>query len=246
MNPETAAGARTSHRAWVEIDHAAIADNVAALRGLGRPGQQVIGVVKANAYGHGDAETARTLVAAGVERLAVATVDEGIGLRDAGIESPVVVLFEMSDAEAPRAVAAGLEATVFTARGVVAIARAAASAGSRGRVHLKIDTGLGRQGVHPSEALGVAREIITQGELELVGTYTHLAVPGEDEAFTDLQLVRLGRALDSLRGSGLHPGLVHVSGTGGVLAGVAPFADAIRPGLGLYGLAPRWASARAA
>jgi alanine racemase len=232
---------RSRHRAWIEIDHDALAANVSILRGLAGARKAVIGVVKANAYGHGDVDVARTLVASGVERLAVATVDEGVRLRAAGVDVPVLVLFEMDAPAAARAVAAGLDATLYSRRGVAALASAAA--GGRTAAHLKVDTGLGRQGAEPADALAVALDVVSQAGIELAGTYTHLAAPGDDDAFTDLQLVRFARALDSLRTSGLDPGLVHVAGTGGVLGGVAPFADAIRPGLGLYGMTPSWASA---
>ena len=236
------APAPSAHRAWIEVDHSAIASNLAAIRRVGRPGQQVIGVVKANAYGHGDVAVAATLERNGVDRLAVATVDEGVRLREAGIEAPVLVLFEMTERETDRAVRAGLEATLFSPRGVEALAAAASRSGRVAAAHLKIDTGLGRQGSEPSEAVRVALDAAARG-ISLVGTFTHLAVPGDDDAYTDLQMVRFARALDWMRGSGIDPGLVHVSGTGGILARVGAFADAIRPGLALYGMTPPWAAA---
>ena len=232
----------TAHRAWITIDHDAIVANVAALRRLAEPGQQVIGVVKANAYGHGDVAVAETLASAGVERFAVATVSEALRVRSASTgDLPILVLFEMTKAEAPAALAAPLEATVYSQRGIDALEAAAAADGRRVAVHLKVDTGLARQGVEPSDAVAVALAIARSRSLELVGTYTHLAVPGEDETYTEIQLVRFARALDWIRSAGVEPGLVHVAGTGGVLAGVGRFADAIRPGLGLYGLFPPWA-----
>ena len=233
---------RSAHRAWIEVDHRAIVANLAALRARGRPGQQVIAVVKANAYGHGDRDVAATLVAAGVDRLAVATIGEALRLRDAGISASILVLYELTQAEAPAAAAARLEITVFSARGIRAAGEAAVAAGVEIGVHLKIDTGLGRQGVDPGGVGAAAAEIGRQRALRLAGTYTHLAVPGEDQVHTETQLVGFARALDHLRSSGIDPGIVHAAGTGGILAGVARFADAVRPGLGLYGLRPAWAA----
>jgi hypothetical protein len=112
--------ARSPHRAWVEIDHVAIRFNLAALRARA-PGSDVIAVVKANAYGHGDVAVARTLVAAGVERLAVATVDEGLRLRDAGIAAPIIVLWGIGPAEA--SVVVQDEQRIARARGAEAGAR---------------------------------------------------------------------------------------------------------------------------
>jgi alanine racemase len=232
--------ARSPHRAWIEVDHPAIRSNLAALRARA-PGSGVIAVVKANAYGHGDVAVARTLVAAGVERLAVATVDEGVRLRDAGIAAPIVVLWGIGPAEVSVVVEVRLEPIVYDARSIELLE--AAEADQPIRVHLKVDTGLGRQGATPDDAVELAARIAASHRLELAGTMSHLAVPGEDDAYTDVQLLRLARVLDTMRSAGIDPGLVHVSATGGLLAGATDGARAIRPGLALYGLQPPWAAA---
>jgi alanine racemase len=235
----TAAG--SPHRAWIEVDHDAIRHNLAVVRRRA-PGARVIGIVKANAYGHGDVAVARTLVDGGVERLGVATVDEGIALREAGITVPILVLWGIGASEVEALRAADLEPIVADLRSVEMLA----SARGRGRigVHLKVDTGLHRQGADPDEALSSAAAIARSAALELVGTMSHLAVPGEDDAHTEVQLLRLARVLDAMRSAGIDPGIVHVSATGGILSGAAVAADAVRPGLALYGLAPSWATAR--
>jgi alanine racemase len=234
-------GGHSPHRAWVEVDHTAIRSNLAALRRLAGTDKQTIAVVKANAYGHGDVAVAETLLAEGVERLAVATVSEALRLRAAGIVAPVLVLWGLGAPEAPLAVAADLEATVYAARDVELLERAAAQAGRRASVQLKVDSGLGRQGIDPEAAVDLALRIARSRQLRLVGTYSHLAVPGEDDAYTEVQLLRLAQALDAMRSAGVDPGLVHVSASGGILAGAGGFADALRPGLLLYGLLPDWA-----
>lgn len=225
------------HRAWIEVDHDAIRHNLALLRGLVGPGAAVMGVVKANAYGHGDVPVARTLVDAGVERLAVATLTEGLVLREAGIEVPVLVLWGIGEPEAEPLVAAGLEAIVYRPEDVTLIGDAAARAGRHASVHLKVDTGLGRQGIEPEAAVDLAVTVTRHRGLALAGTFTHLAVPGDDVAYTDMQLLRFARALDGMRSAGIDPGLVHASASGGILAGAGTF-DAVRPGIALYGLLP--------
>jgi len=227
------------HRAWLEIDHAAIRGNVRAIRER-VPDAEIIGVVKANAYGHGDVAVARTLVGMDVERLAVATVDEGVRLRDAGIGAPIVVLWGIGPREAAAVADADLEPIVYDDRSLDMLERAAGD--RRIRVHLKVDTGLGRQGAGPDDAVVLAARIARSPQLVLAGTMSHLAVAGEDDAYTEVQLLRLARTLDSMRSAGIDPGLVHVSATGGMLAGAVAFAGAIRPGLALYGLLPAWAS----
>jgi alanine racemase len=228
-----------AHRpAWIEIDHPAIRHNLARLRSLVTPGTAVIGVVKANAYGHGDIQVARTLLGEGVERLAVATVDEGLALRAAGIGAPVLVLWGIGVGEVESALQADLELLLHRPADVGDLASAARRVGRRAAVHLKVDSGLGRQGIEPEAAIELAVAAAREPEIDLVGTFSHLAVPGEDDAYTDVQLLRFARALDGMRSAGVDPGIVHVSASGGILAGAGSFADAIRPGLALYGMVP--------
>ena len=232
------APARSPHRAWIEVDHAAITHNLAVIRHLAGAGKQVIGVVKANAYGHGDVEVSRTLLAAGVERLGVATLGEGLKLRAAGIDAPILVLWGLGEPEAEPAIASDLEPVVYSEEAIDMLERAAARLGRRASVQLKVDTGMGRQGAEPELAINLAVAIARSRHLRLVGTFSHLAVPGEDDSHTDVQLVRLAQALDAIRSAGVDPGLVHVAASGGIVAGVGGFADAVRPGLMLYGMKP--------
>jgi alanine racemase len=235
---------RSPHRAWIEIDHRALLENLAAVRRLAGAGKQVIAVVKANAYGHGDVAAAGTLLDGGVERLAVATVPEALRLRAAHITAPILVLWGVGQPEAGPAVDADLELTVFDTRSLRLLEGAAEAVGRRASVHLKIDTGLGRQGSDPGAAIEIALGIVRSRDLRLIGTYSHLAAPGEDDAFSEVQLLRMAQVLDGMRSAGIDPGLIHVSASGGILAGIGDFADAVRPGLALYGLVPDWAADR--
>lgn len=233
------------HRAWIEVDHAAIRTNLALVRSMAGDAQ-VIAVVKANAYGHGAVPVARTLIGAGVERLAVATIEEGTRLRDAGIGTPIMLLWGIGPDEVADVLVHGLEPIVYDETIVEVLEGEAARAGRRLSVHLKVDSGLGRQGAGPDEALTIAARVARSPHLNLAGTMSHLAVPGEDDAYTEVQHLRLARVVDAMRSSGIDPGLVHVSASGGILAGGAGVtqADAVRPGLALYGLLPGWAADR--
>lgn len=233
----------SAHRAWIRIDHGALRENLAAVRRLAGS-QAVIGVVKANAYGHGAVEVARTLVAEGVDRLAVATLGEALELRAAGVGVPIVVFFRLTADEVDRAVAADLEPVVYDHETVAMLERAASTGNRRTAVQLKVDTGLGRQGIEPDAAVNLAAAIVRSPHLELAGTFSHLAVPGEDDAFTDVQVMRLARTVDAMRSAGIDPGLVHIAASGGLLGNAAKVGDAIRPGLLLYGMRPPWASER--
>ncbi len=166
-------------------------------------------------------------------------------LRQSGLEAPIVLLWGIGTEDAAEAVALDVEPVVDNRAVADALAAAGAAARRRVAVHLKLDTGLGRQGVEPERAVELARPIVSNPDLLLAGTMTHLAA-AEDGAFTATQLERIESALDALREAGIDAGLVHVGGTGAILADVGTFADAIRPGIGLYGLRPGSADVRAA
>lgn len=243
MNEANAGSHGSAHRAWIQIDHEALRGNLAAVRRLAGD-QSIIGVVKANAYGHGAVEISRTLVAEGVERLAVATLGEALELRTAGIGIPIMVFFRLTAMEVDQAVAAELEPVVYDADTAALIERASAAAGRTTSVHLKVDTGLGRQGIELDGAASLAITIARSPHLHIAGTFSHLAVPGEDDAYTDVQVMRLARTVDAMRSAGIDPGLVHIAASGGLLSSAARVGDAVRPGLLLYGMRPPWSGER--
>jgi alanine racemase len=157
---------------WVAIDLDVLRQNLSVIRGaLG--GQKILLVVKADAYGHGAVEVTREALASGVEMLGVATLHEGIELRRAGIGAPVLILSPSLTGEAAEIVEHGLRCTVSRLAMVKELASAARSAEQVQAVHLEIDTGMGRSGVTPAEALPLARAIAGESALRLEGLYTH-------------------------------------------------------------------------
>nr|MDQ3345366.1 alanine racemase [Chloroflexota bacterium] len=169
---------------------------------------------------------------------------EAVELRAAGIDAAIVVLWGIGPDEASAVSEHRLEPIVYDERAIDLLEAVADRDGVRIGVHLKLDSGLGRQGATPDDAVVLATRIERSRRLHLAGTMSHLAVPGEDDAFTEVQVLRLARVLDAIRSAGVDPGLVHVSASGGLLAGAVPFADAVRPGLALYGLRPAWMADR--
>jgi len=205
-------------------------------------GKSVIAVVKADAYGHGAGPVARTLVDAGCPRLAVATVDEGLELRSAGVAVPILVLGGAGEG-APAAVRARLTPVVHH-RGHVERLRKLASPESPVAVQVEVDTGMRRMGAPPEEAVDLLAAVAAQPSLALEGAFTHFARADEpDGAATLEQAAAFEAVLARARARGAAPRLVHCANSAALLLGAAldravPGANAVRPGVLLYGAQP--------
>ena len=223
---------------WATVDLDAITHNVRALRTVVAP-SQLCAVVKANGYGHGAVPVARAAIAGGATWLAVAFVGEGIELRDAGIDAPVLVLSEPRPEEMAQARAADLRVTVYTADGIDAAAGAAKVSGAPWPVHLKIDTGMHRVGVAPRQAIAAANHIASVSSLQLEGVCTHCAVADvPDDPFTAQQLDCFDQVLAALHDRGHEPAIVHAANSAGAIAHPNARRDLVRCGIAIYGIAP--------
>jgi alanine racemase len=226
--------------AWVEVDLAALRQNVRMLRELAAPAE-VMAVVKADGYGHGAVPVARAATEAGAAWLGVALVEEGVALRDAGLDAPIMVLSEPPIDAAPAVLASRLTPVVYTQAGIEALAKATSAAGWSEplAVHLKIDTGMHRVGCSERDARVLADVIRECGELTLGGVLTHFAVADEpDNPYTALQLARFDAALDELSRAGVAPGVVHAANSAATLAFPAARRNLVRCGVAIYGIAP--------
>ena len=225
--------------AWVEIDHSALRRNVKAYKSLLKGKTRMLCVVKADAYGHGAVSCARTMRNAGADAFAVATVDEGVELREAGIAEPIVILSQPPAKSVRTIVEYRLEPAVYDADFALALGEAAVSRGTVARYHFAIDTGMTRIGVPWNEAREARRVFDFHRGLECAGTFTHFATADEvsDWDFT-LQLKRFNSAIDALRAEGFDPGIVHCDNTPGTILHPECHYDMVRVGIGLYGLHP--------
>jgi alanine racemase len=171
---------------WCEVDLDAIRHNVRVLREIAAPAE-MLAVVKANGYGHGAVPVAKAALDAGASWLGVARVEEGVQLREAGIDAPVLLLSEAPAWAADTVIAHGITPVVYTEAGIDALAKAAADAGRALPldVHLKVDTGMHRVGAAPEAVTHLAELIAESDELELEGFWTHLAVADETSAELD-------------------------------------------------------------
>lgn len=217
------------------VDLAAIRHNLARVRGRVAADTKILAAVKADAYGHGLVPVARALEAAGVAYFGVATPAEATTLREAGIRGGVLLLSPVRDpATVARLVDAGVALTATDDASLDAYARSDLPATLK--LHLKVDTGMGRLGRPGREAAGLARAIDRRPGWTLEGVWTHFAASDdEDRAYTLGQIEAFRSALDSLDAAGLTPPLRHAANSAAIYAYPEAAFDMVRPGICLYG-----------
>lgn len=222
------------------VDLGAVEANLRGVRA--RVGERlVLAAVKANAYGHGAVAVARHIERTGAaDRLGVATIGEGIELREAGIALPILKFGPSFPDELAAAITHRVTLTVVDAATIQTAQVAAARADAHIFVHLKLDTGMRRVGSPPAQAVDLARLIDASPNLELEGVFSHLAVsdvPTEDD-FTRRQSLLLRSAIEALTAARGRPSIVHLANSGGVLAHPDTWWDMVRPGIMIYGSYP--------
>jgi alanine racemase len=227
-------------RAVAEVNLAAIERNAARLRERAGGHTRLCAVVKADGYGHGAVPAARAALRGGASMLAVATADEAGELRRAGLDAPILVLGAVSEEELPAALAAGAELVAWDERFVEQLRSAAGSVGAPIRVHVKLDTGLGRLGTRePEQALAVARAVVgASPALELVGVMTHFATSDSDQEFVAEQLEAFKPFVAEARALARTELVAHAANSAATLLTPASHFDMVRPGISLYGSDP--------
>jgi alanine racemase len=224
---------------WAEISLRAILHNLKVIRThIGRE-RKILAVVKSNAYGLGAVPIAKALQKAGTEWFGVTCSNEGVELRDAGIRKPILVLTGFWPGEEKRLLENDLTPTVNRVSDLRHLERAAKSSrkkGRRFRFHLKINTGMNRLGISPSEVDAFAKELAACPHIELEGTYTHFASAEDFTSSQPADQEKLFRGcLDRLRALGVSPGIVHMANSGAICARPSTWEDMVRPGAILYG-----------
>ena len=224
-----------SRWAWAEVDLGAIRDNVHTICAVAAP-SAVWANVKANGYGHGAVQVAGAAITGGAQGLCVALVQEGVELRQAGFDCPILVLSEQPASELPEAIRAGLDLTVYS---YAQLDEIAAAGGNEHPVHLKIDTGMRRVGAAAGDALGLAAAIADSNAVRLAGVCTHLAIADQPaDPFTAAQLEMFDDIVTALTVAGHHPPLVHAANSAGTFAFPDARFDMVRVGIAIYGLSP--------
>ena len=216
----------------VEVDLDAIRHNVQMLK---PPSAELMVVVKANAYGHGDVPVALAALEAGATWLGVALVEEGLALRAAGIAAPILLLSEIPPGAEATALEANLTPSLYSLDGLERLASAGAGSAD---VHVKVDTGMHRVGLHPPDAtVGFLRHVLDVG-LAVAGLWTHFARAEEDEPTTKEQLRRFLEVVDEVRAAGIDPGLLHAANSAATILYPEAHLDVVRVGIAGYGIRP--------
>jgi len=237
VSPSAATGC---HRAWVEVSCSAIAANVRQLRGVLAPQTELVAVVKADAYGHGAVRVARTALAAGASRLAVATLQEGKELRQAGIDAPILLLGAANDPGEIAAIADWqLQPTLGMPQQALTVSEVMAQRGGTIAVHLKIDTGMSRLGTLWERAAEFVRLVRQLPHLKIASLYSHLATADDpDPTVMQWQQQRFSTAIASLQAHGMALPPLHLANSAATLRDRSCHYDWVRVGLALYGLHP--------
>lgn len=230
-------------RTWAEVSLDHLAHNYRVLRSLLPEGCRFLGLVKANAYGHGIGEIGRKLQKLGADMLAVACLDEAMELRRVGVSTPILCLGQTPVQFAHLLLECNITQTVSdleTARGLSA---AAVASGKKLRVHVKLDTGMTRLGFlwqegFEQQAVEEIKALCALPGLEAEGLFTHFADAGSNEVYTMLQFTRFLDAKAALEQEGLHFEIYHCAASGAVLNYPCTYMDMVRPGILLYGYYP--------
>jgi alanine racemase len=227
--------------AWADIDLDAVRHNASLLADLVRPAG-LCAVVKADGYGHGALAVARAALQGGATWLAVALVEEGVSLRDGGIEAPILLLSEPPDEAMAETVARRLVPTVYTDEGIAHLGQAVGDGRPPVEVHLKVDTGMHRVGADPVDVPGLVATIAADPRLALGAVWTHLAVAEatgpDDRAFTAAQLDQFDAIVAALTAAGHRPPLTHTANSAAAIGIPSARQAMVRCGIALYGVAP--------
>ena len=222
---------------WAEIDLGAIAANIQYVKTLS--GVEIMAVVKANAYGHGAVRVAQAAFSAGASWFGVARLEEALELRKAGLASPVLLLGYTPDQQIQSAVAQRISMTVWERAQIDRAAELARRTGRRAYLQLKVDTGMGRLGAQPDQAVQLARYLAHAPGVVFEGIFTHFARADEREReTTDRQEAAFRAVLSQLQTEGIQPTWVHAANSAAGLARPTSAFNLVRLGIAMYGLHP--------
>lgn len=224
---------------WVEVNLDVIAQNVRNIKKLIGEKKELMAVVKGNAYGHDVLETSLVFLKNGVSRLAVARIEEGILLRKAGIAVPILVLGLTLEQQVELLVSYNITPTVCKYETIEKLSKFAVKEEKTVKVHIKVDTGMGRIGIFPNHVLDFVKKVKVLKNIEIEGIFTHFSVADEkDKAYTEAQFKKFMEVLNILEKEGIKIPVKHVGNSATLLDFPHMWLDLLRPGISIYGLYP--------
>lgn len=228
------------NRAWAEVNLDNIAHNVREIRRITDKRAEIMGIVKADAYGHGVSAVAKTLLKNGVTYLAVSMLDEAIQLRNEGIDVPILILSYTDPARADEIIFYDVTQAVFSHDLAEALSSAAIKLNRNAKIHIKIDTGMGRVGFLPGySAVKDVMQIAKLPGIIIEGLFTHFASADEtDKTYTQIQFEKFMSICTELNRIGIYIPIKHVSNSAGIMQYPNMHLDMVRPGIILYGMYP--------
>lgn len=230
---------------WVEIDRGAIQHNVLQTKRLLGQTTRLMAIVKADAYGHGAVEVAKIATRSGASYLGVATVDEGIELREAGLREPILLLAEPPIPATPLLLHYQIMPSIYTADFAIAYAEVADMQGIKAPFHLAINSGMNRIGVRSEEVVEFLHQIMFHRALQLEGCFTHFATADSPETLDfQIQINRFVECMRAVEAAGINPGIVHCDNSAAIYRFPKTHFDMVRLGISLYGYQPAADTAR--
>lgn len=227
----------TGYSAWLEIDLDIIRQNVKELLRISQT--EVMAIVKANGYGHGAAEIAKAAVQAGAAWCGVARLEEAVALRGVGLDCQILVLGYTSPDRVAEAIHNDISLTIYDRQVGEAYGEQAKGPGGGLRLHIKVDTGMGRLGIPPDETIEFVKSLSQRSELTIEGIFTHFARADEQQPQTTMEQLHLfDELVKQLRKDGIAPIYIHSANSAATLNYPAARYDLVRPGISLYGLPP--------
>lgn len=227
-------------RAWAEIDLDAVANNIREIRRITSPDSKIMGVVKADGYGHGFVEVTKTILNNGADYLAVATLEEAVQLRKRKFDVPILILGATEDAGADDLVEYNVMPTVFTYDFARVLSQSAVKKGRTAKIHIKLDTGMSRIGfLCCEESVEEIIKISQLDNIEIEGIFSHLSCSDEkDRTYTQMQFEKFKDMCERLEKRGLKIPIKHICNSAGIMMYPEMHLDMVRPGIIIYGLYP--------
>lgn len=225
--------------AWVEINLNAIRQNTMAMRTIVGTGRRMMAVLKSDAYGHGVVRVAKTVLNSGADYLGVSSVDEGVKLREALVNAPILVLSEPPASAIPLLLGYKIMPSIYTPEFAIQYAECADACGMTAPYHLALNTGMNRIGVEYADAVNFLMAVSFHRALDLKGVFTQFATSNSEEEFDfRVQVRRFIEAIEAIRASGFNPGLIHCADSAATIRYPNVIGDMARVGSALYGLHP--------